>query len=288
MTLRYLVDGEVVPADRATVDVRDRGFLYGDAAFETLRVYNGSLFAWPAHHARLEATCEVLSLEHGLAPDRLRGWVHRALEANDLEEAAVRLSITRGVQPGVLTPDAAVDPTVVVIVRPLGRGGLGGTPTWDAPAATRIVETEKVPDAAIPASAKTHNYLSGVLARLELGPDEDEAIMLDADGLVTEGTTSNLFVVDDGTLVTPPLSRPVLPGVTREGVLALAEALGIPTAEADLDPERLRAADEAFLTNTTAEVWPVATVDGEPVGGGPVTDRLARAFRGAVEAHHYG
>ena len=291
---RYHVDGELVPAGEATVSVDDRGFRYGDAAFETLRAYGGSIFEWDAHADRLERTCETLALEHGLSRADLRARIDETLAGNDLDDAYVRLSISRGVQPGTLTPRPEVDPTVVVYVAPLPRGGIDGEPVWDGPATVRTVETRRVPSEAIPASAKTHNYLNGILARLELRagdgserPVADEALMLDADGNLTEGATSNLFVVDDGTLYTPTTDGPVLPGITRRVVCELAAELAVPVVEGRLDADDVRGADEAFLTNTTWECRPIETVDGSTVGGGPITDRLGRAFERLVERRCY-
>jgi len=128
----YHVDGDLVPAREATVSVDDRGFRYGDAAFETLRAYGGTVFAWDAHVERLERTCELLSLEHGLAAADLQARIDETLAANDLADAYVRLSITRGVQPGKLTPDPEVDPTVVVYVKPLPRAGSRANPSGTA------------------------------------------------------------------------------------------------------------------------------------------------------------
>jgi branched-chain amino acid aminotransferase len=283
--MHYHVNGELVPAEAATVSVRDRGFAYGDAAFETLRAYGGSVFEWGAHADRLADTCAVLGIEHGLADSELRERVRETLAANDLADAYVRLSVTRGVQPGKLTPDPEVDPTVVVVVKSLPRGGVGGEPVWDGPATVETVAVERVPDAALPARAKTHNYLNGVLARLET--DADEALMCDAEGFLAEGAASNLFFVRGGTLCTPGLDGPVLPGITRSVVRSLADELDIPVETGRYRPTVLRDAEEAFLTNTTWEVWPVATVDGHRVGGGPVTDRLRTAFAERVERRHY-
>ncbi|WP_129114901.1 aminotransferase class IV [Halegenticoccus tardaugens] len=281
----YHVDGELVPAAEATVSVRDRGFLYGDAAFETIRVYGSTPFEWDAHVDRLRATCDLLAIDHRLSDADLRSRVEETLDANDLADAYVRLSVTRGVQPGKLTPDPDVDPTVVVIVSELPRGGREGRPVWDAPATLQTVKTRRVPDRSIPARAKTHNYLNGVLARLELGvSDADEALLLNADGRITEGATSNVFFVADDALRTPNLDSPVLPGITRSVVLDLAREEGIPVEEGSYAPGDLRRADEAFLTNTTWELRPVARVDGIAVGDGPVTALLSRLFDERVEA----
>ncbi|RKD95333.1 aminotransferase class IV [Halopiger aswanensis] len=292
--LLYHVDGDLVPAGEATVSVDDRGFRYGDAAFETLRAYGGTISAWDRHVDRLERTCESISLEHGLSAADLRERIDETLAANDLADAYVRLSITRGVQPGKLTPQPEVDPTVVVYVKPLPRGGLEGDPVWDEPATVQTVETRRVPDDAIPAGAKTHNYLNGILARAELrnlasdgAESADEALMFDCDGHVAEGATSNLCFVRHGTLHTPTTDGPVLPGITREIVLGLAKEAGIPVREERYDLEDVLAADEAFLTNRTWELRPVATLDGDEIGGGPVTDRLSRLYDERIEQACY-
>jgi branched-chain amino acid aminotransferase len=282
--MQYHVNGRLVAEGEATVSVEDRGFQYGDAAFETLRAYGGTVFEWAAHRDRLRGTCETLGMPEAV-PDDLHDRIRATLDANGLDDAYVRASVTRGVQAGKLTPAAAVDPTVVVVVKPLPRGGVEGMPVWDGPATVRTVETRRIPEAAMPADAKTHNYLDGILARLELrGTDADEALVRDVEGAIAEGATSNVFVVDDGTLRTPALSGPILPGVTRRVVLDLARECEIPVETGRYGVEDVRSADEAFLTNTTWEVRPVASVDGVAVGGGPVTDRLASAFDRRIEA----
>ncbi|GAB3327233.1 aminotransferase class IV [Haloplanus salinarum] len=285
--MQYHVNGRLVPATEATVRVDDRGFRYGDAGFETCRAYGGTVFEWAAHRDRLVDTCETLGMG-GAVPEDLRERVAATLDANDLADAYVRVSVTRGVQTGKLTPDSEVDPTVVVVVKPLPRGGVDGEPVWDGPATVRTVERRRIPEASMPAAAKTHNYLDGILARLELrGTDADEALVRDVDGFVAEGATSNVFFIDDGVLRTPSLSGPILPGVTRRVVLDLAADLDVPVETGRYGVDAVRDADEAFLTNTTWEVRPVATVDGRAVGGGPVTDRLATAFDRRVERDHY-
>jgi len=288
----YHVDGELVAADEATVSVEDRGFLYGDAAFETMRAYGGEIFEWAAHMDRLAETCEVLGLDHGLSRSDLKARVDETLAANEVGDAYVRLSISRGVQPGKLTPDEAVDPTVVVIVKPLPRGGREATPVWDGPARLQTVKTKRVPDASIPVRTKTHNYLNGILARLELRvTDADEALMVDLDGRVTEGATSNLFFVQNNALRTPSLDGPILPGITRRVVLELAAEEGIPIEEGQYTPDDVRQADEVFLTNSTWELRPVDVVDGITIGEsgelGPVTTLLSRLFESRVEARYY-
>jgi len=121
--LYYHVDGSLVPASKATVSVRDRGFMYGDGAFETLRAYGGDVFKWDSHADRLDETCTILQLDHGLSRETLKQRIDDTLDANNLTDAYVKLAITRGVQPGKLTPQPTSDPTVVVYVSSLPRGG---------------------------------------------------------------------------------------------------------------------------------------------------------------------
>jgi branched-chain amino acid aminotransferase len=285
--MQYHVDGDLVDADDATVSVRDRGFMYGDAAFETMRAYGGGIFEWEAHARRLDRTCEALALDHGIDRDEFRARIDETLDANDLSEAYVKLSISRGVQPGKLTPGPCTDPTVVVVVSELPRGGLGGTSVWDAPATVETVDRPRIPDTTVPAAAKTHNYLPGILARLDLDQNSDEALMCDPEGPLAEGATSNCFFVRDGTLCTPSTELAVLPGITRQVVLELAEERGIPIETGRYPAVDLREASEAFLTNTTWELRPIETVDGQAIGGGPVTAQLDRAFDRRVERRHY-
>jgi branched-chain amino acid aminotransferase len=289
MTEEYLyhVDGTLVDAADATVSVRDRGFLYGDAAFETMRAYGGECFEWDAHADRLDRTCEALSLDHGLDRETLAERIEETLDANELQDGSVKLSISRGVQPGKLTPEPVEDPTVVVIVSELPRGGRDGSPVWDDHATVQTVDRPRVPEATMPAGVKTHNYLPGVLARLDLDDGADEALTCDPDGPIAEGATSNLCCIRDGTLCTPSADLALLPGVTRRVVLSLAEAAGIPVEEGRYTAADVSAADEAFLTNSTWELRPIDTLDGHQIGPGPVTDRLSRAFDRLVEERHY-
>lgn len=285
--MQYHVNGRLVPADSATVSVADRGFQYGDAAFETLRAYGGTLFKWNAHLKRLQGTCETLGMPD-VVPADLQERVEQTLEANDLEDAYVRVSITRGIQPGALTPQPDVDPTVVVLVKELPRAGVNGEPRWDGPAVLETVETRRNHPAAIPPGLKTHNYLNGILARLELrnedgSVDADDALLLDTEGYVAEGTTANVFFVEDGVLHTPSLDGPILAGVTRSVVLDLAAELDIPVETGRYRPARLADGDELFLTNTTGEVWPVGQLDDQEFEVGPVTERLAAAYDELVE-----
>jgi len=284
--IHYHVDGELVPAGEASLGVDDRGFRYGDAARETLRAYGGSVHRWDAHRRRVERTCESLSIP---VPDDLRERVRATLSASDLDDALLELVVTRGEGgDGPTPPDpAATDPTVVVTCESAPRGGRKGSHTWDDPAAVRVSRYRRPPAESLPPELKTASYLSPVLARLELD-GEDEALVRDTGGAVVGGAASNAFFVDgDGLHAPDPGACPAFPGVVRQVVLDRARERGIPVTLGRYVPRDFRRADEAFLTNTAWEVRPVGTVDGVPVGGGPVTDLLRTAFANRIEAEFY-
>jgi branched-chain amino acid aminotransferase len=282
------VDGTLLPAEEAAVSVRDRGFTYGDAVFERLRVYGGEPFEWAAHVDRLERSAERLDFDEALPPrDDLRDRVTETLDANDCSEAAVRLSVSRGVQGRDLTPDTRVDPTITVVVDDLPRGGTDGERVWDEPATLRTVETRRPPEEALPSEVKTHSYLNGVLARLDLPEDADEALVRSMEGHVTGGAGSNLFLVHNGTLYTPTANLPLLPGVTRGVVLDIAGGESFPVETGRYTVTDVREADELFLTNSTWEVRPVTEIDGYEKPVGPITKLCGRLFDRRVERVHY-
>ena len=284
----YHVDGTLLPAAEATVNVRDRGFVYGDAVFERLRVYGGEPFEWAAHVDRLERSAERLEFDEALPPrDDLHDRVTETLDANDLSEASVRLSVSRGVQGRELTPEPRVDPTITVVVDDLPRGGTKGDRVWDEPATLRTVETRRPPEEALPSGVKSHNYLNGLLARLELPAEADEALVRSMEGYVTDGASSTLFLVHNGTLYTPTATLPLLPGITRGVVLDIAggESFAVETGRYTLTD--VREADELFVTNSTWEVRPVTEVDGYEKPVGPITKLCGRLFDRRVEGAHY-
>lgn len=279
------LNGRLVPDERATVSIRDRGFRYGDGVYETVRLYDGTIDAWPAHAARLDRSLDALSMSIDRSPSSLAAAITATAAANDARDGAARVSITRGSDAGRLTPGDC-DPTIAVTASVLDRGGLGSA--WPDHATVTITDRERVPDAARPSHAKVHASVADVLARQSARADgADDALLCDRDGRVIEATTSNIFVVRSGRLETPPLSGPILPGVTRRIVLDLADDLGVETVTRAPTPATCRTVDEAFLTNSTQEIRPIERIDGHAIDApGPITRRLARAFDARVECHY--
>lgn len=276
------VDGDLVPAAQATVSVFDRGFRNGEGVFETFRAYGDFVFRIDDHLDRACAGAAELGFDIG-PPSRLRDAVTRTAQANltalDGRDSALRLTVSAGpIDPDSPFPGHAVGtPTVVVTSHRLPD---------DPDRFERGARVVTVPLARELPHVKAVSYLVAVTARRRAKEEgADEALLTTPDGEVLEGAASNLFVVVDGRLVTPPLEAGLLAGVTRSVVLEVADRIGVPCARAPVGVDALRGADEAFLTATTREVTPLLAVDGRPVGSGrpgPVTVDVAAGYRAVV------
>lgn len=281
MSRAVSIDGALHAPEEARVSVYDRGFLYGDSVFETIRTYGGVPFALDEHLARLERSAERVGIPMPVARAALAAEVGEALARAANAESYVRVMLSRGAGPLGLDPSHAVRPLRVILVEPLAP--LPATAYRDG-VAVITVRTERAADAAH--GAKVGNYLASLLAlRSAREAGAHEALVLDARGNVLEGTTSNVFCVTDGTLVTPPEEAGILAGITRARVLEQARAEGVPVRLAPIRQADLASAAEVFLTSSLREVLPVVRVDGAVVGAGvpgAVTRRLHAALRRLV------
>ena len=273
------LNGRIIDASRATVSVYDRGLLYGDGLFETMRAYNGVAFAIEEHFHRLRTSADILGLP---IPDL--DWpatIAELLKKNGLtkHDASVRLTITRGpAEPQVLPPDLP-RPTTILMVRPV-----------DPEIAQHRTHGVKV--ALLPFSChgfipehKSLNYLPAVVGKvLASYHGAYEGLFVHNDH-VTEGTTTSVFIVRDGALWTAPEGG-ILPGVTRRLVIDLACRNKLRVLEREITTTELRLADEAFLTSSMIEIIPIVRVDEAALGKGrpgPLTIKLQKLFEGAVK-----
>lgn len=268
--------GRIVRESEARISPFDRGFLLGDGVFETLRAYRGKPLDLDEHLARLSRGCAITRLPF---PDNLREAIQDTLQANDLEDAAVRITITRGPGGRGASPKGAGPATLLVTASPVPY-----TPEHYA-RGVRLATARRrrvAPDSLDP-GVKTTGYLVHVLARAEAeDAGADDALFLDPADHVVEATQANVFAVFGDTVVTPPLSAGLLPGVARQAVLALAQESGLRAKEEPVPRARLDDADEIFLTASVLEVCGVSTLDGKPVGAGtpgPKTLELHALYR---------
>lgn len=287
MTTKVSIDGQIMDEGAAVIPVTDRGFLYGDSVYEVVRTYGGEPFALDEHLTRLEQSAARLAMPLARPPGDGREPIIRdirqTLAAAGHPESYVRVIITRGSGPMGLDPGLADHPRRVVIVAPFQPLPAA----WYAEGvAIHLVATGRAGGHTLLAGAKSGNYLVNVLA---LGAAKrrgaHEAILLDHDDHVTEGASSNLFVVAGGQLLTPPLSAGILEGITRHKVCKLAQRAGFPVTERPIARDELSEADEIFLTSTLREILPVQRVDDQTVGQGtpgPIARRLLADYRAAA------
>ena len=253
------LNGEIVPRARATVSVLDHGFLFGDGCFESLAVRARRVFMLDAHCDRLERSLRALALGASLDRDQL-GWAIATLvKESDLNDALVKVIVTRGAGGPTMDP-RNLSPTVVVMAEQMTMLVGGGAEASGLSLKTAAVR--RTPPWGVDAKIKSLNYLNLILARLEaISAGKDDALLLDEHGEVAEATGYNVVVVRGDRLVTPASSS-VLQGITRQVIWTIAQKLGFDTAEERLTLVDVYAADEVFLTSTAGGVIPVREVDG--------------------------
>lgn len=274
------IDGGVLPAAEARVPVLDRGFLYGDSVFEVTRTVAGKqpLLLTP-HLERLEQSAAALGYATP-ALEAIASAVAATTAPVPSDECYVRIIVTRGAGPIDLDPASADAPRLVVIAKPLH---LPDAQKYREGVAMVTVDERRNAPGHVPAAVKSSNYLSSVMAlRSARRRDAHEALMCDLDGNISEGASSNFFLVRDGRILTPPLALGILAGVTRSVVFTLAKELGARVEEVAFQKSAALAADEAFLTSSIRGLLPVTRLDGQAIGSGepgPVTRRLMESYR---------
>jgi branched-chain amino acid aminotransferase len=280
------VNGIVTPAEEARVSVLDNGFTYGDSVYEVLRTYGGRAFEPGRHIRRLRRSAARLGFDVPASDAQLLAQADALLARAPGGESYIRIIVTRGVGDCSYNFDRVQGPTVVMIQKPLPPYPARHYQEGITVAAVGVRRNH--PRALDPA-IKSSNLLNNILAVREAqARGADEPVLLNQEGFLAEGASTNVFVAKAGSLRTPPLSAGILAGITREVVLELIVSLGIACREEPLHVEDLLGADEAFMTSTTREVVPVQRVDETPVGDGRpglITRRVMQAFREYAPAH---
>ncbi|MEM9185435.1 MAG: branched-chain-amino-acid transaminase [Planctomycetota bacterium] len=285
MPKQVFVNGQLVPAEQASVSVFDHGLLYGDGVFEGLRIYSGKVFRLGQHLERLYDSAKAIWLEVPMTVEAMTQAVVDTVAANDLIDGYIRLIVTRGAGTLGLDPRKCSDPQVIIIADTIAL-----YPPEYYEHGLEIITSSVIRNhpAALSPRIKSLNYLNNILAKIEgIQAGCIEALMLNHKGEVAECTGDNLFLVSKGRLLTPPLDAGILAGVTREAVMELAVDAGIETREAPLTKHDIYIADEVFLTGSAAEVVPVVKVDSRVIGDGkpgPTTNLLKQRFVELVRA----
>jgi D-alanine transaminase len=272
------INGKQMPLADVRISAQDRGFLFGDAVYEVLRIYGGKPWLEDEHFGRLARSLDAIRIG-GVDVRRLRQRVHDTIRAGRFGEAIVYIQITRGAAPRSHTFSAGILPLEFLYVLEFLDPYVQARETGAAVITQPDTRWDRC-------DIKSTNLLANVLA-MQAAKEAGglEALLYLPDGTVTEGTHTSFFGVLDGTVLTAPNSNAILPGITRGLVLRLAARAGVPVREHVIRRDDLGRVSELFLTGTTSEVLPVVTVDGRPVGEGrpgPVVRRLQEAYRLAV------
>ena len=275
------VNGRITPADQAVVPVYDHGFLYGEGVYEVVRTYNRAPFLYDRHMRRLRASAALIHLDVPFDDATLARWIAGTMAAaGDMDEAYVRILLTRGI--GDLTYDVRATPTasLVIIVKPIDE-----PPARVAQDGIRICLVPILrnhPESVNP-RIKSNNLLNNALAMQEAHRrGGEEALMCNYRGELSECSQSNLFVIRAGVAFTPRSSAGLLEGITRSFLFDVGRDIGVDVRDEVLFPNDLDTADEVFITSTTRELSPVVRIDDTVIGDGrpgPITLRFLEAYR---------
>lgn len=273
------MDGRLVPEEEAVISVFDHGFLYGDGVFEGIRAYNGRVFRLVEHVERLYESAHSIMLSIAYTRAEMAEAIVQTVNANKLKDAYIRVVVSRGEGDLGLDPRKCKASRVVIIADKIV---LYPAELYEKGLSVITVATRRNVADALDPKIKSLNYLNNILVKIEANrAGVMEALMLTGNGYVSEGSGDNIFIYRKGTLITPPPYLGILEGITREAVITLARAEGIPVLETPFTRHDVYVADECFLTGTAAEVIPVIEVDSRAVGTGapgPVTRRLMKLF----------
>ncbi len=280
MGLKIYINGNLVDKSEARISVFDHGLLYGDGVFEGIRSYNGLIFKLTEHLLRLYESAKSIGLSIPLSLPEMTRAIIRTLKANHLKDAYIRLIVTRGEGDLGLNPAKCSSPTIIIIADKIAlypkKYYTNGLELITA--ATR----RNIPEALNP-QIKSLNYLNNILAMLEANnAGVPEALMLNQNGYLVEGSGVNIFVVKKKQLLTPPSFVGALKGITRDTIIELGKKEKLEVREEIMTRHDLFNSDECFLTGTAAEIIPVIKVDGRTIGNGKpgkVAARLLKKFR---------
>lgn len=275
-------NGVFAPVENVTISPFNRGLLYGDGLFETLRSYGGRVFRLEQHLKRMADGMQVLRIEHCLSAGDMELAVYELLSRNRLSDAAIRITVFRGDGEGPEPPDN-LKPALLMSAR-----AFAGYPAEDYARGFGVYIVSPRRNSYSPLSRiKSINYLENILGRLEARDhNAQEALFLNSSGWVAEAATANIFMIKNKALITPPADAGILPGITRAAVIDSARSVSRDVREQAFSPEELLRADEAFLTSSLMEIMPLVMVQGRPVGsGGPgaLTGELHQRYRELVQ-----
>jgi branched-chain amino acid aminotransferase len=266
------LNGQFLPETEAVVRVNDRGFMYGDGLFETMRVVNGTPFRMAQHLERMMRGADFLKIKSPFTPKELEKFAAQLIEKNKMPDAILRVMLTRGPGERGYAFNGECKPTIVMTLH--AAPPLENHIQWSL-----ITSSFRIPAADPISSFKTTSKILHVMARAEAAEkDADEALLINTNGEVAETASGNLFWVYQDKICTVPTGRGVLPGITRAVVLEICQMLGLQVNKRVIKPEALRNSEGIFVTQSALGIVPVASFDGEPVSLSPLVDQIERTY----------
>jgi len=261
------IDGKLVEESEAKISIFDHGVLYGDGVFEGIRFYNNQAFRLDKHLDRLADSAKAIALTLPYGKDEFVTAVNQVIQKFDLDSGYIRLVITRGKGSLGISPASCKKSTAFMIA---DKSSFVDKRVSERGAKLIIASTRRLAADGLDPRIKSLNYLNHILARMEAAQAQaDEAILLNAQGNVTEGSTDNIFIVKNHKIITPAISDGALDGITRSVIFEIADEKGFECEEKTLSPYDLYTADECFLTGTAMELLPVSEIDGRVVSSCP-------------------
>ncbi len=263
MNIVYL-NGKFIPIEQAKVSVLDRGFLFGDGVYEVIPVYAGQPFRLPQHLQRLQYSLKEIRLAEPIDSQALKIIIDKLIIENGDGDLAIYLQITRGIAPQRLhTFPAEIQATIFISATRLPRPEIAKLAKGFAAITSEDIRWRRC-------DIKTISLLPNILMRQQAADVAAIETILIADGNAIEGATSNLFIVKDHTIITPPKGAHILGGITRDYVIELAKNQHLPLRQATISQQELRHADEIWITSSSKEIAPIVKLDNEPVSTGQV------------------
>lgn len=268
------LNGKFVPEARAVVPINDRGFLYGDGLFETVRVFRAHPFRLAQHLERLARGADYLRIKLPFTPKEIQHFAEELVAKNKMPEAILRVTLTRGPGERGYTPTAGGKPTMVMALHPAPPLDPANPTQW-----SMVTSTHRIPASDPLSSFKTNCKLPQVMARVEAeAQNADEALLLNTNGEVAEAAAANLFWVYHDKICTVPTGRGVLPGITRAVVLEICQGLGFITSKRIIKPEALHHSEGIFLSQSARGVICVTSFDGEHVPVSPLAEKIHQIY----------
>ncbi len=272
--MEVFLNGQFVTEGRAVVPVSDRGFMYGDGLFETMRVFNGKPFRMAQHLERMVRGADFLKIKLPFAPKDLQQFAEQLIEKNAMPDSVLRVTLTRGPGTRGYSPNGADHPTVAMTMHEAQPLDAASPPQWSL-----VNSSFRIPASDPLSSFKTLNKLGAIMARAEAeAQGADDALLSNTNGEVAETAGANLFWIYHDKICTTPTGRGVLPGITRAVVLEICQVLGLATNKRVIKPEALRNAEAIFLTQSALGIVSVANLDGEIVPQSSLVEKIHQAY----------